>query len=79
MRQNAIRFLALSLSVVICCLMLAPYSGFNVAQAATVSYSGSSSYMGSKYYSQLTQVELTNNQRTNIINVARSQLGYQIV
>ena len=77
MRQNAIRFLALSLSVVICCLMLAPYSGFNVAQAATVSYSGSSSYMGSKYYSQLTQVELTNNQRTNIINVARSQLGYQ--
>ena len=40
-------------------------------------YSGSSSYKSGKYYTRLTQVKLTGNQRTDIVNVAKSQVGYQ--
>ncbi len=46
-------------------------------QASALSYSGSSSYMSGKYYTALKQVSLTGNQRADIVNVARSQIGYQ--
>ncbi len=42
----------------------------------TPTYTPSSSYMGSKYYTQLCNVSLTGNQRTDIIAVAQSQYGY---
>ena len=42
-----------------------------------VSYSGSSSYMSGKYYRALSALTLTGDQRTDIVNVARSQIGYQ--
>lgn len=46
-------------------------------EASAMSYSGSSSYKSGKYYTQLTKVSLTGNQRTDIVNIARSQVGYQ--
>lgn len=45
--------------------------------ANAVSYSGSSSYMSGKYYTALTNVQLTGDQREDLVNVARSQVGYQ--
>ena len=40
------------------------------------SYIPSASYRSGKYYTQLCNVSLTGNQRTDLVNVARSQLGY---
>ena len=39
-------------------------------------YPPSASYRSGKYYTQLCNVSLTGNQRTDLVNVARSQLGY---
>ena len=39
-------------------------------------YTPSASYRSGKYYTQLCNVSLTGNQRTDLVNVARSQLGY---
>ena len=47
------------------------------SQAYALSYSDSSSYKSGKYYTRLTNVELTGNQRVDIVNVAKSQVGYQ--
>ncbi len=46
-------------------------------EANAMSYSGSSSYKSGKYYSRLTSLSLTGDQRTDIVNIARSQVGYQ--
>ena len=53
----------------------------NTAEAAlsvkpmlTPSYTPSASYRSGKYYTQLCNVSLTGNQRTDLVNVARSQL-----
>lgn len=43
---------------------------------SALSYSGSSSYKSGKYYTALTNVKLTGNQRADIVNVAMSQIGY---
>ena len=40
-------------------------------------YSGSASYMSGPYYQALREVELTGNSRTDIVNIALSQVGYQ--
>ena len=55
----------------------------NTAEAAlsvkpmlTPSYTPSASYRSGKYYTQLCNVSLTGNQRTDLVNVARSQVGY---
>ncbi|MGN0501658.1 MAG: CHAP domain-containing protein, partial [Ruminococcus sp.] len=48
-----------------------------VIPASALSYSGSASYKSGKYYTALTKVTLTGNQRTDIVNVAKSQIGYQ--
>ena len=70
MKKNINRIVAICL-VAVMCLLLVPVS------ADALSYSGSSSYMSGKYYRQLTAVNLTGNQRTDIVNVAKSQVGYQ--
>ena len=49
----------------------------NRVDTKALSYSGSSSYKSGKYYSRLAKVSLTGNQRTDIVNVAKSQVGYQ--
>ncbi len=46
-------------------------------QSSAISYSGSSSYMSGPYYSNLVSVTKTGNQRVDIVNVAKSQVGYQ--
>lgn len=48
-----------------------------VPQVQGLSYSGSSSYKSGKYYTNLTKVTLTGDQRTDIVNIAKSQVGYQ--
>lgn len=44
---------------------------------SVLSYKGSSSYKSGKYYTALKKVSLTGNQRKDIVNVAKSQVGYQ--
>lgn len=46
-------------------------------QACALQYSGTGSYMSGKYYDKLRQVKLTGNPRTDLVAVARSQVGYQ--
>ena len=70
MKKNINRIVAICL-VAVMCLLLVP------VEADALSYSGSSSYMSGKYYRNLTAVNLTGNQRTDIVNVAKSQVGYQ--
>ena len=45
--------------------------------ANALTYEGSPQYMSGKYYQALCQVELTGDQRVDIVNVALSQSGYQ--
>lgn len=44
--------------------------------AEGVAYSGSTSYMNSVYYQRLQAVQLTGDQRVDIVNIAKSQVGY---
>lgn len=57
--------------ILILVLLLQPISAF------ALDYSGSTSYASGKYYSALTAVVLTGRLRTDIVNIARSQVGYQ--
>lgn len=70
MKKQVTKVLAgvLSLVIVLTCV---------ITPASALSYSGSSSYMSGKYYTALTKVTLTGNQRTDIVNVAKSQIGYK--
>lgn len=47
------------------------------AEASALEYTGTASYQAGKYYRKLTQVSLTGDPRTDIVAVARSQVGYQ--
>ena len=47
-----------------------------ISPMLTPSYTPSSPYRSSKYYTQLCNVSLGSNVRTNLVNIARSQLGY---
>lgn len=46
-------------------------------QVSALQYTGTGSYMSGKYYGKLQQVKLTGDPRTDMVAVARSQLGYQ--
>ena len=48
-----------------------------VPTSHAVAYSGSSAYMNGPYYTKLQAVTLTGDNRTDIVNVAKSQVGYQ--
>lgn len=61
----------IALAVAASLMMTAPVS------TSALSYSGSASYMSGPYYSKLCAVNLTGNQRVDIVNVAKSQIGYQ--
>lgn len=52
-------------------------AGIVPAYAVTSVYTCSSAYANSIYYQRLSGVNLTGNQRTDIINVAKSQIGYR--
>ena len=61
----------LVLAVTVSLMMIVP------STASALSYGGSASYKSGPYYSKLCAVNLTGNQRTDIVNVAKSQIGYQ--
>lgn len=74
------KILSKVISLVLCLAMVLvafPAVADIKADAANITYSGSSSYMGGKYYTALTQVPKTGNHRTDIVNIAKSQVGYQ--
>ena len=63
----------LTLALAICMLCaLIPME----AQAVSPTYTVSPSYRAGKYYQAVLNVELTGDQRLDLLNVARSQLGY---
>lgn len=55
------------------CLLLAVQPVF----AAALEYTGSASYADGRYYTALTALSLTGDPRTDIVAIARSQIGYQ--
>ena len=65
------------IAVVIFTTVLMATSVFSVSAAAkSLEYSASSSYKKSVYYERLMNVKLTGDQVTDIVNVAKSQVGY---
>lgn len=74
MQRKVNRILSWALAAVLLASVIIPA----VTQpVSALDYSGSASYMSGKYYKALTEVELTGNPRTDIVNVAMSQVGYQ--
>ena len=69
--KRKINLIVSVLLVVAICATMIPVN------SEALTYSGSSSYMSGKYYQRLTNVTLTGNQRTDIVNIAKSQIGYQ--
>ena len=65
------------IAVVLFTTVLMATSVFSVSAAAkSLEYSASSSYKNSVYYERLMNVKLTGDQVTDIVNVAKSQVGY---
>lgn len=75
MKRNIRRALSFLLAVCMCVALL-PQLRSRV-NAVTPNYTVSSAYRASEFYSNLLGVELTGNQREDIINVALSQVGYR--
>ncbi len=65
------------IAVVLLTTVLMATSVFGVSAAAkSLEYSASASYKNSVYYERLMNVKLTGDQVTDIVNVAKSQVGY---
>jgi len=75
MKRNIRRVLSLLLALCMCMALLPQVQ--SEVRAVTPNYTVSSAYKASSYYSALLNVELTGNQRDDIINVALSQVGYR--
>lgn len=73
MKRTVRRISAIFLSLALVMTMMLS----NAVSVSALSYSGSSSYQSGKFYRALKNVQLTGNQRTDIVNVAKSQIGYQ--
>lgn len=74
MKRSMKQIVSMALALVMALGMIATV--FTVDSVA-LSYSGSSSYRSGKYYTNLTKVNLTGNQRLDIVSVAESQIGYR--
>lgn len=73
MTQSRIKRVSAALLAVVLTVAYA----FSVSAAAqSLEYSASSSYKNSSYYKNLMNVQLTGDQVTDIVNVAKSQVGY---
>ena len=70
MKPSIKRTIAVALAVI---LMVSLPGG----RACAMQYTGTNSYMSGKYYQKLRGVKLTGNPRTDIVAVAKSQVGYQ--
>lgn len=75
MKRIAKRIVSLLLALCMCMAMLPQLEP--EVNAVTPNYAVSSAYKASPYYTALLNVELTGNQREDIINVALSQVGYR--
>ena len=73
--MNAKRIFSLVLAFCLCLALLPAIP--RPVNAATPNYTVSSAYKSSSYYSALCNVTLTGNQRTDIVNIALSQVGYR--
>ena len=62
------------ISAVLAAVMTVSLLGGSVS---ALQYSGTGSYLSGKYYRQLAQVNLTGEPQTDIVAIARSQVGYQ--
>lgn len=58
-------------------LALAALLAASLSPATALKYDGSAAYESGKYYRALTEVSLTGDARTDIVNIALSQVGYQ--
>ena len=71
------KILKRSLSVILSIIIAVSTMACLTTSVSAISYTGSASYMSGKYYKQLTNVSLTGNGATDIVNVAASQIGYK--
>lgn len=69
-RRSLARLLAL-------CLLVSAVLPMAAQPVEALQYTGTESYMAGKYYEALQQVRLTGDPRTDIVNIALSQVGYQ--
>lgn len=74
MQRKHSRILSVTLALVICASVMVPAL---VQKTSALSYTGSDSYMSGRFYRALTEVSLTGDGRTDLVNVAKSQVGYQ--
>lgn len=74
-RKSLSKVISITLSLALALVMLTSMATVN-ASALTMTYTPSAGYKNSIYYQNLTAVELTGDQATDIANVAISQLGY---
>lgn len=74
MQRMVRRTLCAALAVMLIASLLIPAL---TPEVSALSYSGSSSYQAGRYYRNLIQVQLTGDHRTDIVNIAKSQVGYQ--
>lgn len=73
MNKKSSKVLKVTLSMVLSAILMIT----SVTPAFAVSYNGSASYKSGKYYKALTKVKLTGDKRKDIVNIAKSQVGYQ--
>ncbi|MBD5136181.1 MAG: CHAP domain-containing protein [Lachnospiraceae bacterium] len=73
MSKKLSKVLKVTLSIVLSVILMVS----SVTPAFAISYNGSESYKSGKYYTALTKVKLTGNKRTDIVNIAKSQVGYK--
>ncbi|MBR0509056.1 MAG: DUF2272 domain-containing protein [Clostridia bacterium] len=76
MKQSVVikKSMCLLLSLLLTATAFLPCAG--LAPAAKAAYTVSEAYRNSPFYDALQEVELTGDARTDLLNVARSQLGY---
>lgn len=70
--KKTMKLLTTALCLILCVATLIPCVG-----AMSMTYTPSDSYKKGPYYTALTNVQLTGNQRADIVAVARSQVGYK--
>ena len=73
MSKKSSKVFNVTLSIVLSMILMVS----SVTPAFALTYSGSKSYKSGKYYTALTKVKLTGNKRTDIVNIAKSQVGYK--
>lgn len=74
MKRVIKRVLSGALATALVAAVIVPHS---TPKASALEYKGSAGYMSGKYYRALAEVQLTGDPRTDIVNIAKSQVGYQ--